>query len=498
MKEAILSLMEDKGISEDFIRSAIERFLLVAYKAQFGKNENAEVVFSDDGNDVDLYAKKKIVDLAYDEVTEIEIEDALELVEGCEIGDTLSILIDPTTLERKAIMAAKQDIHQQIRDYQKNTLYAEYCQKQGELIIGYIQREKNGNFYIDLGKIEGILPKRFQAARERYQIGDRIKTLVVDVSNNGNSVSITLSRTDSDFVRKLFELEVPEIYDGTVEVVKIVREHGYRTKMAVRSKKEDVDPVGACVGLKGVRIQNIVRELDGEKIDVLRYDPDPTVFIKNALSPAEIKTVIITDEAKRSALAVVEESQLSLVIGKQGQNVKLANRLVDWNIDVKTIEQFKEMEISHDAQKAVNALFVENPDESEEIVDIAELPGITDHILTVLTGAGITKIEQLISLSYEELSNLEALSEDDINLIDKILSEELEIEDSEESYTEYSEDVTENYDQEDSFAEEETAEIEEEIEIYECPECGAEITLDMEACPNCGIGLSFEEEEVEE
>lgn len=500
--DAIRGLVDDKGISEELIVQTIEEFLLAAYKRKYGTAENAVVKFSEDGNEVALYARKKIVDLMYDEALEIEIEDALLLNEDCEIGDELLIEIDPTTFDRQAIMTAKQRARQILREIQKDTLYSEFKQKEGELVIGYHQREKNGNIYVDLGKMEGILPKRYQSARETYRPNDRIKAFIYEVSKNNSNLSVVLSRTHAEFVQRLFELEVPEVYDQTVEIFKIVRDPGYRTKMAVISRKEDVDPVGACVGLKGVRIQNIVRELEGEKIDVLRYDIDPKEFIRNALSPADVKTVVILDEAKRHALAVVDESQLSLAIGKSGQNVKLANRLVDWNIDVKTVEQFAEMDISVESKNAVNALFSGDHEAEDEIVSIAELPGVPEHIVAILADSGITQIEQLVSMNREEMSGVKALTSGDVDLIMQILESNVDIivendfdAEGDESYEEYDEDESaEAY----AESDEEYESDEETVEIYECPECGADITLDMDSCPSCGVGLSFEEEEEEE
>jgi N utilization substance protein A len=294
------------------------------------------------------------------------------------------------------------------------------------------------------------------------------------------------------------------VYDRTVEIFKIVREPGYRTKLAVYSNREDIDPVGACVGMKGVRIQAIVRELEGEKIDILKYDTDPRFFIKNALSPAEVENVFILDESKRQALAVVKENQLSLAIGKQGLNVRLANRLVDWNIDVKTEEQFSEMDISEKSKQELHALFGEIENE-EEITRIAELPDISERLAQILYENGIELIESLIQLTPEEMARLEGITAQDVVTIQSIISEDLDIieeseeEIEEEEYEEEAEEAEESA--EASFEAEEYAEGEPAgEEVYECPECGHPITIDMTSCPNCGVGLSFEiqEEESEE
>ncbi|GHT94861.1 hypothetical protein FACS1894141_2390 [Spirochaetia bacterium] len=369
---------------------------------------------------------------------------------------------------------------------------SEYKDKVGEIIIGYYQRERNGTIYVDLGKVEGILPKKYQSPREIYHVNDRIKALITEVNKTPAGLQVVLSRTHTDFVRAIFELEVPEVYDKTVEIHKIVREAGYRTKLAVYSNREDVDPVGACVGLKGVRIQAVIRELEGEKIDILKYDPDPRRFIKNALSPAEIRDVIILEESKHQALAVVTESQLSLAIGKQGLNVRLANRLVDWNIDVKTDAQFEEMDIASESRRAVSELFGDAEEYGEEISRISELPGVDAAAAAALVENEIDFIEDFLALSEEGIANLKGVSPEQLETLRKLIEEYVEIveEGNEDAEPEAGEGEAEPV-TEAAAAQEEAPEAEE----YECPECGAKITLDMTSCPNCGIGLSFEYED---
>jgi N utilization substance protein A len=342
---------------------------------------------------------------------------------------------------------------------------------------------------VDLGKVEGILPKKYQSPREVYHVNDRIKALIIEVNKTPAGLQVVLSRTHTDFVRAIFELEVPEIYDKTVEIHKIVREAGYRTKLAVCSNREDVDPVGACVGLKGVRIQAVIRELEGEKIDILKYDPDPRRFIKNALSPAEVRDVIILDEGKHQALAVVNDSQLSLAIGKQGLNVQLANRLVDWNIDVKTDAQFAEMDIAAESRRAVSELFGDAEEYSEEFSRISELPGVDQELVAALKEGNVEFIEDFLALTPEQLEEFKGVGPEKFEALRRLIEENVEIieeieEDGEPAEAEEGESDAE--------------EGEEALEEYECPECGAKITMDMTVCPNCGIGLSFEYEEEEE
>ena len=485
MAEAIRELIETKGFSEDSVRQTIENAIKAAYKRTFGTADNCIVKFADDMSDVTVYSRKTIVDGVYDPVIEMELEEARELSSECEEGDEIDIQIDPHTFDRSAVSTGKQAAHQGLSESFKDNLYSEYKDKVGEIIIGYYQREHNGNIYVDLGKVEGVLPTKYQSPRERYEKNDRIKALIVDLKRTNSGLQLVLSRSDPNFVRSIVELEVPEIYDKTVEIFKIVREAGYRTKIAVLSNKEDVDPVGACVGLKGVRIQNVIRELEGEKIDILRYDPEPTQFIKNALSPAEVSNVYILDEEKKQALAVVPDSQFSLAIGKQGQNVRLASRLCDWNIDVKTEEQAEEMDLSEisSVRKTAANLFNENESASsedyEEVAAISDLPDIDTRVAGILKDAGYDDIEKFVS-AYEDgsIKSVEGLTEEDLEAVNKIIHANVEF-------------VEEGEESESSENTEETAAEEE----YFCPECGAKITLDMTQCPKCGTEFEFAEDE---
>ena len=486
MSEAIRQLMQDSHMSEELILQTIEDTLKAAYKRRFGNADNAIVQFNDDNTEVTIKAKKRIVDSEnfYDPVSEIELDEAKELIPDAEIGDEILIVVDPKEFDRGSVQSAKQTAHQSIREIKKDSLYAEFKDKIGEIIIGYYQRERAGTIYVDLGKIEGKLLKKFQSPREEFHVNDRIKSLIVEVNKDKNGpLEIILSRTHTDFVRAIFELEVPEIYDKIVEIHKIVREPGYRTKLAVYSNRDDVDPVGACVGLKGVRILAVIKELEGEKIDILKYDPDPRKFIKNALSPAEVQDVIILDEAKHQALAVVSESQLSLAIGKQGLNVRLANRLVDWNIDVKTDAQFEDMDIAAESRRAVSELFGDS-DFDEEYTLISQLPGVDQAVAAILRDNNKDFIEDFLALSEAELAEI-GLSEEQQKILKGLIEEHIEI--VEEEYNEEEAEEVPSGEQE--------AELSRPTEEYECPDCGAPITVEMTNCPNCGIGLSFEYED---
>ncbi len=480
--EAIRSLVSERGISEDLVLETIRGLLLAAYKRKFGTSDNAVVQFNEAHDDVQLFSRKTIVeDDDFDgEIDEISLQEARELHEDCDIGDEILIPIDPKTFDRISVQSAKQKAKQDLREIQKDTLYSEFKTKEGEMIIGYYQRELNGDMIIDLGKTEGTLPKRYQSPREAYRKNDKIKCYVYQVEKpEHGQLRVILSRTHTEFVRKLFELEIPEVYDHSIEIHKIVREPGYRTKVAVFSHRPDLDPVGACVGLKGIRVQTIMREMEGERIDVLRYDPDPIEYIKNCLSPAEIKRVVILDEGKRTAVAVVEDSQLSLAIGKQGINVRLANKLADWIIDVKTMEQYREMDLDVDTKERVDALFTDLPafdlsyeDEEEEELLLSDINEISKELIAKLQFHDIYTVEEFVNLSDEEIESFGDITEEDVHVIHNVLGDYVDI-----------------------VEEEDATEIEQE---FLCPECGHTLSPDMTSCPSCGVGLSFEEVEVDE
>lgn len=470
MAEAIRQLISEKGIPEELIVKTLEDSILAAYKKKFGTSENAIIRFKENYEGIEIYAKKTIVsdDDFEDEVLEIPLEEARKLAEEAEIGDILEIPVDPSEFDFQSVMLAKQTARQSLRDISRDTLYAEFKSKVGEIIIGYYQRERNGTIFVDLGKVEGIFPRKYQSPRESYHVGDRIKALIVEVEKTKSGFQVVLSRTHAEFVRKLLELEIPEIYDKTIEIFKIVREPGYRTKVAVYTKRTDIDPVGACVGPKGMRSQLISQELEGEKIDFIRYDINPKEFIRNALAPAQIKEVYIVDDARHMALAVVEEHELSIAIGKSGQNVKLANRLCDWNIDVMTEEQYLQDSRNVELKKAADSLFSAEEEQREELL-LKDLPGMKPEWILALESAGIQSIEQFLEAEESEMPQRTSIAAEDLARIREIIEENVEI------------------------VQEEAEE--EETEAYSCPECGAPITMDMDHCPSCGVALSFEVDE---
>lgn len=483
MAEAIRALIDEKGYSEMSVRQTIESALKAAYKKTYGTSDNAIVKFADDMSDVAIYSRKTVVDGVYDPVIEIELEDARKMSDEVELGDEIDILEDPKTFARAAVSTGKQTAHVGLNETVKDSLYNQYKDKVGELINGYVQRQKNGNVFVDLGnngRLEGFLPVKFQSPRETYEQGDRIKAIIAEVKKSSNGLQLVLSRSDPRLVEITMELEIPEISDGTIKIEKCVRDAGYRTKMAVSTTREDVDPVGACVGTKGARIQTVIRELLGEKIDVLRYDQNPSEFIKNALSPAQVERVVILDEKKRQALAIVEDSQFSLAIGKQGQNVKLANRLCDWSIDVKTVTQCEGMDLSEKATtQAALSLFKNDTEADTDITTIAELPGVDERVVDILKTNGIEDIVQFME-TYDNgsMEKIDGLKKEEIDSVYNLIKENVDF------VTEDGEEVAMN-----------NVEDSEKEEKYYCPECGAEITVDMDHCPKCGIEFEFTEDE---
>ena len=336
---AIDDLVKEKGISKDVLIEAIESALVSAYKKNYGTSQNVRVNIDREDGDVDVLMRRDVVEEVEDEFTQISLDEALEIDPRYEVGDVVEYQVTPKDFGRIAAQTAKQVVVQRIREAERGMIFDNYIDRQGELITGVVQRISNDTIFVNMGNTEGILVAGERASGERYRVNDRIKAYIMDVRKSTKGPQIFLSRTHPGFVEKLFELEVPEIEDGTVVIKSIAREAGSRTKIAVYTEDENVDPVGACVGTGGSRVRNIVDELFGEKIDITTWDEDPQVLIKNVLSPAKVEKVIIGDE-ENTATVVVPDYQLSLAIGKEGQNVRLAARLCGWKIDIKSHTQY--------------------------------------------------------------------------------------------------------------------------------------------------------------
>ena len=345
---AALELLEkEKGISKESLFEAIESNLVVAYKNNFNKADNVVVTMDRETGDFHIYSQKKVVEEVNDPVTEISLEDARSIKAGYDIDDTVNVEIQARDFGRIAAQSAKNGILQKMREEERKSLYQEYYEKQNDIITGIVQRINGKNISINLGKIDTVLMEKEQSPGEFFRPNDRIKLYVTEVKDNGKGPRVVVSRTHPELVKRLFEQEVAEIQDGTVEIKSIAREAGSRTKMAVRSNNPNVDAVGACVGMNGARVNAVVDELQDEKMDIINWSDNPAILIENALSPSKV-VAVLADPDNKEALVVVPDLQLSLAIGKEGQNARLAAKLTGFKIDIKSESQAKAENIQYE------------------------------------------------------------------------------------------------------------------------------------------------------
>jgi N utilization substance protein A len=353
MNRELISVIDElgrqKGIDKSRVIGAIEAALQMAAKKRFGQAENIQVEIDSKTGEISVVSKKTIVEAVANSKTEVSLQEARQFDSEAEVGDEIGSVIEMSDLGRIAAQTAKQVIFQKVREAEWEAVQKEYSTRQGDLVNGIILGVERRNYLVDLGKTEAVLPIQEQIPRETYRSGDRVKAMLLEVRRTPKDVQVILTRSHPQFVAKLFELEVPEVLEKIVEIKSIVREPGDRTKIAVTSREKAVDPVGACVGIKGSRVQAVVRELRGEKIDIITWTPDPRVFIAEALNPASIEKVGV-DEEKKSALVVVADSQLSLAIGKNGQNVRLAARLTGWKIDIISASEYEKEKAERDKE----------------------------------------------------------------------------------------------------------------------------------------------------
>ena len=336
--QQIDAIAKEKGVDSQIIISAVQDALEAAARKRY-KSEALRARFNQETGQLELYAVKRIVEEVTDESTQISLTEAQQLYgDEAEVDMEIEFPRPTEDLGRIAAQTAKQVIFQKVREAERENVYAEYSERIGEVLNGMVKRFENGDIIMEMGRVEAQLPRKEQSRAENYNVGDRVRAVVRGVNRSAKGPQIVLSRTDPALLIKLFEQEVPEIYDGTVMIRGAVREAGDRAKVAVYSRERDVDPVGACVGMKGTRVQSIIRELRGEKIDIVEYSDDPVMFVTSALSPAKVQRVSIVDEAERIMEVIVEDKQLSLAIGKKGQNVRLAAKLTGWKIDIKSEE----------------------------------------------------------------------------------------------------------------------------------------------------------------
>lgn len=368
-KEFIIALEElekTKNVDKRIILEALEKALVKSYQKNYDNNENVDVSIDDETGEIEVYSLKNVVEEVNEPIAEISKTKAKEIDPKLDLGDICRVKIAPKNFGRVAAQTARNIVIQKIRDAQRDSVYSEYLDRANEIITGVVQREDKFNVYINLDKIEGIIPIKEQVENETYTPNQRIKVLIKEVKNTTKEPQIILSRKDKALVVRLFELEVPEITNGRIEIYGIDREAGSRTKIAVFSNDPEIDSIGACIGFKGSRVNSIVEELQGEKIDIINYDKDIKVFIKNSLSPAEINEVYINDKKKQS-LVVVREDQLSLAIGKEGQNARLAARLTGWKIDIKSQEEFDQL-----SQEEIDEILGLNEQTDKDLENIEE------------------------------------------------------------------------------------------------------------------------------
>lgn len=342
---ALKEIVKEKGIDEELLFNTIEDALVGAYKKNYanqgGNNQNVKVTMNRVNGDIHVYAQKNVVAVIEDEFNDITLEEAKEYSLKYQLGDTVDLEVTPKTFGRVAAQSAKQLVVQRLKEAERSIIYNEFIEKEYDIITGTVLRKDKGNVLVDLGRIEAVLGPNEQIPKEDYKFNEKLKLYIVEVKNTTKGAQVVISRTHPGLVKRLFEIEVPEIYNGIVEIKSISREAGSRTKIAVYSHDENVDPMGACVGPKGVRVQNIVNELKNEKIDIIKWSKLPEEYISNSLSPAKALEVTVDEEAK-SAKVIVDDNQLSLAIGKEGQNVRLAAKLTGWKIDIKSKTQAEE------------------------------------------------------------------------------------------------------------------------------------------------------------
>ena len=376
LKRILDQISRDKGIDRQLLIDAIEEAVMSAAKKKFGQRRELEARYNDEIGEVELFQFRNVMPEVEDEQTEISLTEALLLDPEVQLGDELGSKMDSVSdLGRIAAQSAKQVIIQKMKDAECNVIYEMYKERKGDVVNGIVQRFERGNIIVNLGRTDAILPTKEQMPRKSYRQGDRIRALLLDVRQSSRDPQLVLSRTNDEFLTKLFAMEVPEIAEGIVKIMGVSREPGTRAKIAVSSSASDVDPVGACVGMKGSRVQNVVQELQGEKIDIVPWSPDPARYVSNALSPAQVSLVVV-DEEKKTLVVVVPDDQLSLAIGRQGQNVRLAAALLGWRIDVKSEQKYAKF----------------NEEGFQSLLDV---PGMDEKIAEAFYDAGFSSAHNL-------------------------------------------------------------------------------------------------------
>jgi N utilization substance protein A len=390
LKRIIEQISRDKGIEKHLLVETIEEAVRSAARKKFGSRRDMEVQYNDELGEVEIFQFRMVVDTVEDEQTEISLEEASALDPGVKLLDEIGTKMDNIAeLGRIAAQSAKQVIIQKMKDAELDVIYDMYKDRKGDIVNGIVQRFERGNMIINLGRTDAILPHSEQIPKRSFRQGDRIRALLLDVRQSAREQQLVLSRTNNDFLVKLFEMEVPEIAEGIVNVMGVSREPGFRAKIAVSSSESDVDPIGACVGMKGSRVQNVVQELQGERIDIIPWSPDPAKFVSSSLAPAEVAMVLV-DEDKKSLMVVVPDDQLSLAIGRQGQNVRLASKLLGWNIDVKSEARYTKLE--EDGYRS-----------------LLNIEGVDEGVADILYDGGFRAASDLKGVDSKELEGLKGM-----------------------------------------------------------------------------------------
>jgi transcription termination/antitermination protein NusA len=412
--EAITQIAKDKKIEKENLRDMLENIFTGMIQKKYGSSDNFDVIVNIDKGDIEIYQEKTVVEKVEDPVREITLEDALKIDEDAEIGEEIVEVIDPVLFGRRLIVSAKQNLNQRIRDFEKENILEEYENRIGEIIIGDIHQIHKRGMYINVDKTEVFLPREEQIYNERLRRGNTIRCLIKEVRNTGRGPEIIVSRSDEQFLVRLFELEVPEIYDGIVEIKKVAREAGERSKISVESIDKRIDPVGACVGMKGVRIQAIVKELNNEKIDIINFSSEPEIFIMRALTPAKPIKIIVNKEEKM-AVAVIPDDQMSLAIGRNGVNLRMASLLTDYQIEpIKESEYQTESSIEY-AVSGIN--------------DIDEL---ASSVKKKLSEADITTVSQIEKIGVDGLKGIPGIGPKTAEKIWDVIQKYLEVDEDEE------------------------------------------------------------------
>jgi len=397
--QTIEQISKEKNIDSKIIITALEDAMIAASRKYYKTNEDISARFDAETGMVEIFAVKRVVEKVENPSIEMSLEEAKQIDESLELDDTVEIPKPTDVLGRIAAQTAKQVILQKVREAERQNIYNEYSQKIGEMVNGIVKRFEGPDIIVDIGKTESLLPLREQSRAETYKQGERIRAIIVKVLPVAKGPQVILSRTDPQILIRLFEMEIPEIYDGTIVVKNAVHEPGDRAKVAVASLDRDVDPVGACVGMKGSRINSIIRELKGEKIDIVQWSDDAAQYAANALNPAKISKVLIIDNVERRMEVIVEEKQQSLAIGKKGQNVRLASKLIGWQIDIKSEEQKKQEVLS-----VMESL-------TSSSTSLSELEGISERIIEKLREAGIENVERILQMGEEKLKEIPGIGD---------------------------------------------------------------------------------------